>query len=79
MTQAALGADVHACGLLEDNEVSVPSGTQDGDTVKVKGRGMPRVNGSGRGDLIVHVSVEIPKKLSKRQRELLQRARRRVR
>ena len=71
MTQAALGADIHSCGLLEDNDVSIPAGTQDGDTVKLKGRGMPRVNGSGRGDLIVHVSVEIPKKLSKRQRELL--------
>ncbi len=71
MTQAALGADVPGCGLLEDNTVTVASGTQDGDTVKVKGRGMPRVNGSGRGDLIVHVRVEIPKKLSKRERELL--------
>ncbi len=72
MTQAALGADIQSCGLLEDNDVSLPSGTQDGDTVKVRGRGMPRLNGSGRGDLIVHVSVEIPKRLSKRQRELLE-------
>jgi molecular chaperone DnaJ len=71
MTQAALGADIRGCGLLEENEVSVPAGTQDGDTVRVRGRGMPRQSGSGRGDLIVHVTVEIPKKLTKRQRELL--------
>jgi len=72
ITQAALGAELKACGLLEDNEVHVPAGTQHGDTVRLKGRGMPRVGGGGsRGDLIVHVGVEVPKKLSKRQKELL--------
>ena len=72
ITQAALGADIKICGILEDNEVSVPAGTQHGDTVRLKGRGMPRVGGGGsRGDLIVHVGVEVPKKLSKRQKELL--------
>ena len=71
MTQAALGADLKACGLLEDTEIHVPGGSQFGDVVKVKGEGMPRARGSGRGDLFVHLAVEVPKKLSKRQRELL--------
>lgn len=71
ITQAALGAELSVCGLLEDNEIHVPSGTQHGDSVRIKGRGMPRLNGGGRGDLIVHLSVEVPKKLSRRQKELL--------
>ncbi len=71
MTQAALGAELEVCGLIEDNEVKVPAGSQHGDSVRVKGRGMPRYGGGSRGDLIVHLGVEIPKKLSKRQKELL--------
>lgn len=71
IAQAALGVELNVCGLLEDNTVSVPAGTQHGDTVKLKGRGMPRWGGSGRGDLIVHLGVKVPKKLSKRQAELL--------
>ncbi|TLM82876.1 MAG: J domain-containing protein, partial [Actinobacteria bacterium] len=71
LTQAALGADLKVCGLIEDNEVHVPAGTQHGDTVRLKGRGMPRWGGSGRGDLIVHLGLEVPKKLTKRQKELL--------
>lgn len=71
MTQAALGVDLNVTGLLEDNVVSVPAGTQHGDTVRIKGRGMPRVNSSSRGDLIVHLGIEIPKRLSKREKELL--------
>ncbi len=71
ITQAALGAEIGVCGLLEDNEVHIPAGTQHGDSIRLKGRGMPRMNGNGRGDLIVHVSVEVPTRLSKRQKELL--------
>lgn len=71
MTQAALGADLSVSGLLEDVDVDVPAGTQHGDSVRVKGHGMPRWGGSGRGDLIVHLGIDIPRKLSKRQKELL--------
>ena len=72
MTQAALGTDMAVAGVLEENEIHIPAGTQHGDTVRVKGRGMPRPNGSGRGDLIVHVALVVPKKLTKKQRELLE-------
>ena len=72
MTQAALGTDLTVEGVLEDNEAHVPAGTQHGDTVRVRGRGMPRPGGSGRGDLIVHIALTVPKKINKRQRELLE-------
>lgn len=71
ITQAALGAELTVCGLLEDNSIKVPSGTQHGDTVRLRGGGMPRPGGSSRGDLIVHLGIDVPKKLSKRQKELL--------
>ncbi len=71
IAQAALGTEMEACGLLEPAHIKVPSGSQFGDVVRVKGQGMPRLRGSGRGDLIVHLAVDVPKKLSKRQKELL--------
>ncbi len=71
IAQAALGTEIDACGILEDNKAVIPAGSQHGDTVRLKGRGMPRLRGSGRGDLIVHIAIEVPRKLDKRQRELL--------
>lgn len=71
MTQAALGAEVAACGIWGDETVAVHAGAQHGDTVRLKGKGMPHVSGSGRGDLHVHLAVEVPRKLTKRQKELL--------
>lgn len=72
VAQAALGAELSVCGLGEDNEVSIPAGSQHGDTVRLRGKGMPHVRGLRRGDLIVHVAVEVPRKLNRRQRELLE-------
>lgn len=73
MTQAALGAKITVAGVLEDVELDVPAGAQHGDTMRAKGKGMPRVGGGGsRGDLIVHLSVTVPRKLNKKQRELLE-------
>jgi len=71
-TQATLGATIDVTGVLEDHNVEIPAGTQHGDTVRVRGAGMPRLNGHSRGDLVVHVAVTIPEKLTKRQRELLE-------
>lgn len=71
VTQAALGVDLTVHGVLEEVAVHVPAGSQHGDTVRAKGKGMPR-SGSGRGDLIVHIAVEVPKRLTKRQRELME-------
>ncbi|MGV8082811.1 MAG: molecular chaperone DnaJ [Coriobacteriia bacterium] len=72
VTQAILGDTVDLHGILEDVSVEVPAGTKDGHQIRVRGKGMPRYNGIGRGDLIVHVSIDVPKKLTKRQRELVE-------
>ena len=72
IAQAALGVELSVHGITEDREVAVPAGTQHGDVIRVKGSGMPRLNSSNRGDLYVHIAVDVPKKLSVRQRELLE-------
>ena len=51
---------------------TVHEGTQPGDVVKLKGKCIQSINGRGRGDQYVRVTVEVPKNLSKRQKELLQ-------
>jgi molecular chaperone DnaJ len=71
ISQAALGAEIEVCGVDGDNEVSIPGGSQHGDKIKVKHEGMPHLRRGGRGDLYVHLAVVVPRKLDKRQRELL--------
>src|SRR5262249_19110640 len=58
---------------LDGNEaVKVPEGTQTGTTLRLRGKGMPDVNGRGRGDLFATVQVQTPKKISRDQRKLLE-------
>jgi molecular chaperone DnaJ len=52
--------------------VKIPSGSQDGKLLRVRGKGAPNPKGSGRGDLIARVKIDVPKKLSKREKELLE-------
>ena len=52
--------------------VKINHGTQTGATLRVHERGMPKLHGRGRGDLLVHVKVEIPKDLTSKQKELLE-------
>ena len=52
-------------------EVEVPAGAQSGQEIRLRGKGVPRLRGAGRGDLHVIVNVVVPTKLSKRERELL--------
>ena len=75
MIQAALGAEIEIDGILPDEKVAVriPEGCQNDQVLRVKGRGMPKFRSDLRGDLFVHVDVLIPKKLTKSQRELLER------
>lgn len=74
MVQAALGADIEIDGIFEGEqvEIKVPEGCQNDQVVRVKGCGMPRLRSSLRGDLYAHIEVVIPKKLSKREREILE-------
>lgn len=72
-TQAALGHTMEIT-TLDGKTLSVkaPKGAQNGARLRLKGQGLPHFKGSGRGDLYVKLSVKVPKKLSKRQKELLE-------
>ena len=70
-TQAALGAEIEVPTLDGRVRYTIPEGTQTGTTFRLKGKGIPYVNGSGRGDEFVTVVIETPTKLSKEQKELL--------
>ena len=69
--EAALGANVEVPTLDGTVTVKVPAGTQNGKVLRVKGRGAPRAKG-GQGDLLAKVSVEVPQKLSRKEREALE-------
>jgi len=71
-TQAALGTDIRVPTLEGEHALKVPDGTQSGTTLRIRGKGVPVLNGHGKGDLFVEVRVQTPGKLNKRQRELLQ-------
>jgi molecular chaperone DnaJ len=69
--QATLGADVEVPTLDGPESLGVPRGTQSGEVLRIKGRGMPDLSGRGRGDELVEVVVETPRHLTARQEELL--------
>ena len=69
--QAALGAEVEVPTLDGKVKYTIPEGTQTGTTFRLRGKGVPYLNGSGRGDQYVTVNIETPKNLSKEQKELL--------
>ncbi len=68
--QAALGADLEVETLEEKEKISVAEGTQSGDLIYLKGKGVPHLNGYGRGDQIIELVVMTPKNLTPKQREL---------
>jgi molecular chaperone DnaJ len=71
-TTLALGGEIQVPTLDGSETVKVPEGTQTGTTLRLRGKGMPDVNGRGRGDLFATVQVQTPRKLTKYQRQLLQ-------
>lgn len=71
-TQAALGAKIEIPTIYEKAKVTIPAGTQNGDILTLRGMGFPNVRGRGKGDQLVRVRIEVPKKLTKNQRKLLQ-------
>ena len=73
MTQAALGAAFPYETLDGTEELTIPAGTRTGKVFSLKGRGVPRVDGRGRGDLHIRVVVDTPTDLTREQEELLRR------
>lgn len=74
IVQACLGADIEVQGIMEDETVTVhiPEGCQNDQVVRTRGFGIPRLKSDARGDLFTHVTVVVPKKLTKTQRDLLE-------
>jgi molecular chaperone DnaJ len=72
IVQAALGTEIVVPGLNGDEHVKIPEGTQTGEIIRLKGKGMPDPHGGGKGDLYVNIHVEIPIKLTREQRRLFE-------
>jgi molecular chaperone DnaJ len=72
VAQAALGAKIQAPTLEGPHEITIPEGTQNGTELRIRGKGVPEVQGRGRGDLIVHIDVRIPTKLTREQRRIFE-------
>lgn len=77
--EATLGAKVTVPTLEGSAEFTIPEGTQNGSIFSLKGKGVTSVNGKTRGDLRVKVNIEVPKNLTKKQKDLLGCVRRIVR
>ncbi|HID73167.1 TPA: molecular chaperone DnaJ [Candidatus Micrarchaeota archaeon] len=70
-TQAALGDRIKIPALSGKLNLTIPAGTQSHTVFRLNGEGMPRLNGNGKGDEMVRVVIDVPKKLSKKEKELL--------
>ena len=68
---AALGGDVQVPTLNGPVKYRIPEGTQPGTEFRIKGAGIQQLRGSGKGDLILRVKVEIPRRLTNKQKDLL--------
>ncbi len=72
VAQAALGAEVEVPTVDGPDKLKIPTGTQPGKVITLKGKGVPHLRGNGRGDQKVVVNVEVPTRLSGKQKELFE-------
>ncbi|MDO4544018.1 MAG: molecular chaperone DnaJ [Clostridia bacterium] len=72
-TTAVLGGEIAVPTLSGEEKLTIPAGTQSGTTLCMRDRGVQRLNSNSKGDLLVTVIVDVPKKLSEEERTLLQR------
>jgi molecular chaperone DnaJ len=72
-TQAALGAEIEVPTLRGRTTLKIPRGAQYGDTYRLTGQGVPDLHSRRVGDQIVQIHIEVPRKISKQQEELLRR------
>jgi len=75
VAQAALGTEIHVLTFDGLESMKTPEGIQSGETLRLRNKGVPYVNGGGRGDLIVHIEVRTPRKLTREQRRLFEQLR----
>ena len=70
--QATLGAEIEVPTLEGKVKLKIPEGTQSGKVLRMRGKGLPTLRSQGRGDQLVHIFVEVPTRLTAKQRELLE-------
>lgn len=73
LAQATLGAEVDVPTVDGEAKLNIPSGIQPGKVLRMRGKGVPYLRGNGRGDQLVIINVEVPKRLNEEQRELFER------
>jgi molecular chaperone DnaJ len=70
-TKLVFGGDIKVSGIYEDNDISIPEATPSGHIFKLRGKGVKRLDGSGKGDHYLKVEAEIPPKLTDEQKKYL--------
>ena len=71
-TQATLGDKVEVPTPEGPVSLKIPAGSEDGKLLRIKGRGAPKLNASGKGDVLARVRIQVPKRVNKKERDLLE-------